>query len=151
MSLCFVGCTNNIMKDCVDIDALIFISITNGIDTCMVWRYPSSLYYNLNIKCMSEREFYEYIGKVIDQKHVVEMSDNYFQACKTNQVFRNAMVDSIYTKYGLDSIKKYVCSTPVVRSDDVDKGAFMWAVYLLWKKGMYVSIDDETCTWYIKE
>lgn len=150
MSLCIIGCAN-IKKDCIDRDAIIFISTTNGTDTCMVWHFPSSMYYELSIKCMSEIDFYEYLRKTINQKHVVEVSDDYFQACKNNQVSRNAMMDSIYMVYGLDSIKKYVCSTPVIRSENVDGEAFMWAVYLLWEKGIYVSIEDESFTWSISE
>jgi len=71
----------------------------------MIWHFPSAMYYELNIKCMSERDFYEYIRQTIDQKHVVTVSNDYFQEFENNQIFRNAMVDSIFMIYGLDSIK----------------------------------------------
>ncbi len=152
MSLCFVGCANNVMKDCVEPHTLIFLNMTNEKDTCMIWTFTSSLYYDLNIKCMSERDFYEYLEEIIEKKQVLIVSDDYFlMSQKETNITRSDIADSIYSEYGLEGLKHYIENSPLVTFIEADQKAFIWAAYLLWRNNIIVSIDDESASWYIKE
>ena len=44
----------------------------------MIGTFPSSLYYQLNIKCISEQDFYDYIDETIEKKRALVLSDSYF-------------------------------------------------------------------------
>lgn len=152
MSLCFVGCANNIMKDCVEPHTLIFLNMTNEKDTCMIWTFTSSLYYELNIKCMSERDFYEYLEEIIEKKQVLIVSNDYFQMYQEeNSITRSGIADSIYNESGLEGLEHYIENSPLVTFVEADQKAFIWASYLLWRNNLQVSIDDESASWYIKE
>mgnify|MGYP007025049657 FL=1 len=152
MSLCFVGCANNIMKDCIEPHTLIFLNMTNEKDTCMIWTSTSSLYYELNIKCMSEKDFYGYLEEIIEKKQVLIVSDDYFlMSQKQTNITRSDIADSIYNEYGLEGLKHYIENSPLVTFVEADQEAFIWAAYLLWRNNILVSIDDESASWYIEE
>ncbi len=141
-----VCCTNK--KVGIDPDAFIFLSVTNKHDTCTIGTSPSSLYYQLNIKCRSEQDFYEYIEETIEKKKVLVVSDGYFLMCKEeNSITRSDIADSIYSEYGLEGLEHYVENSPLVIFADADQDAFIWAVYLLWRNNIRVSIDDESASW----
>ena len=146
-----VCCANMNEHSCVDSDTLIFLNVTNTVDTCIVWTFPDALYSDLNIKCISERKFYEYIKKVINLDQVIVVSDKYYQALKVNQIISNVIIDSIYATCGIDGVKKYVSNAPIINIENNDEEAFLWAAYLLWKNGIHVSIDDADCEWYVYE
>ena len=59
-------------------DTLIFLSVTNKQDTCVIGSFPHSLYQQLNIKCMSELDFYDCIDETIKKKRALVVSDSYF-------------------------------------------------------------------------
>ena len=132
-------------------DTLIFLNVTNGEDTCLTWTFPSSLYYELNIKCMSELDFYEYIEDAIEKKQALVVSDDYFLMCQEESITRSNIADSIYNEYGLVGLEHYIENSPLVISAKADQEAFEWAAYLLWENNIRVSIDDEDASWYVKE
>jgi len=143
-----VCCTNK--RVCVDDPhTLIFLSVTDKKDTCKIGTSPSSLYYELNIKCMSELDFDEYINDVIEKNQVLVVSDSYFLLCKENSITRSDIVDSMYNECGLEGLEHYVENCPLVIFAKADQEAFMWAAYLLWENNIRISIDDEDASWYI--
>ena len=82
VSLCFFVCCTNTKEDYLDLDPFIFVSVTNKHDTCTIGTFTSDLYYELNIKCMSELDFYEYIEDAIEKKQALVVSDDYFLVCQ---------------------------------------------------------------------
>ena len=131
-------------------DTLIFLNVTNGEDTCLTWTFPSSLYYELNIKCMSELDFYKYIEKTIEKNQAIVVSNSYFLMCEDYKTLRNATADSIHKECGLEGLKRYVENHPPILVDgDID--AFLWAAYILWENNILVVDADEDAAWYTIE
>ena len=141
-----ISCANK-KDDWMAFDPLIFLNVTNGEDTCLTWTFPSSLYYELNIKCMSELDFYKYIEKTIEKKQVLLVSDSYFLMRQNDNITRSIVADSIYREYGLEGLEYYVENNPPILVDgDID--AFLWAAYILWENNILVASGDEDPSWY---
>lgn len=147
VSLCFFVCCTNTKEDYLDQHTLIFLNVTNEHDTCMIETSPGSLYYELNIKCMSELDFYEYIEEIINKKQVLVVSDSYFPLCQEEIITRSDIADSIYNECGLEGLVYYIEHSPLVIFAKADQEAFTWAAYLLWDNNIRVSIDDESASW----
>lgn len=133
----------------IDSDTLIFLRVTNKKDTCTIGTFTSDLYYELNIKCMSELDFYEYIEDAIEKKQALVVSDDYFLVCQKDSITRSNIADSIYNECGLEGLEHYVENSPLVIFAKSDQEAFEWAAYLLWENNIRVSIADEDASWYI--
>ena len=131
-------------------DTLIFLNVTNGEDTCLAWTFPSSLYYQLNIKCMSERNFYRFIEKTIEKNQAIVVSNSYFLIREDYKTLRNATADSIHKECGLEGLKRYVENNPPILVEG-DKEAFLWAAYILWENNILVAEADEDAAWYTIE
>lgn len=144
-----VCCTNKEVG--IDPHTLIFLSVTNKQDTCMIGTFPSSLYYQLNIKCISEQDFYDYIDETIEKKRALVLSDSYFILYQEDSITRSNIADSIYNECGLEGLEHYVENSPLVIFEKAEQEAFEWAVYILWENNIRVSIDDESASWYIKK
>ena len=128
-------------------DPLIFLNVTNGEDTCLTWTFPSSLYYQLNIKCISELDFYKYIEKIIEKEQVMVVSDTYFLMREDHSITRSIVADSIYRECGIEGLEQYVENNPPILVDgDID--AFLWAAYILWENNVLVASGDEDPSWY---
>lgn len=151
VSLCFFVCCTNKKEGYLDLDPFIFVSVTNKHDTCTIGTFTSALYYELNIKCMSELDFFEYIEDVIEKKQALIVSDDFFHMCQKDSLTRSNIADSIYNEYGLAGLEHYVENSPFVMFEKVDQEAFEWAAYILWRNNIRVLIDDESASWYIKE
>ena len=146
LSILTISCANK-KDDWMASDPLIFLNVTNGEDTCLTWTFPSSLYYQLNIKCISELDFYKYIEKIIEKKQVLLVSDTYFLMREDHSITRNIVVDSIYRECGLEGLEYYVENNPPILVDgDID--AFLWAAYILWENNVLVASGDEDPSWY---
>ena len=146
LSLLAISCANK-KEDWLTSDPLIFLNVTNGEDTCLTWTFPSSLYYELNIKCMPELDLYKYIDKIIEKKQVMAVSDSYFFQCQDDKIIRNATADSIYRECGLEGLEYYVENNPPILVEG-DKEAFLWAAYILWENNILVASGDEDPSWY---
>lgn len=151
ISLFLLVCCTNKKEDYLDLDPFIFVSVTNKHDTCTIGTFTSALYYELNIKCMSELDFYEYIEDAIEKKQALVVSDDYFLMCQEESITRSNIADSIYNEYGLVGLEHYVENSPLVIFEKAEQEAFEWAVYILWENNIRVSIDDESASWYIKK
>ena len=146
LSMLIISCANK-KDDWMASDPLIFLNVTNGEDTCLTWTFPSSLYYELNIKCMSELDFYKYIEKTIEKKQVLLVSDSYFLMRQNDNITRSIVADSIYRECGLEGLEYYVENNPPILVDgDID--AFLWAAYILWENNILVASGDEDPSWY---
>ena len=132
-------------------DTLIFLSVTNKQDTCVIGRSPNSLYQQLNIKCMSEHDFYDCIDETIKKKRALVVSDSYFLLCQEDRITRSDIADSIYNECGLEGLEHYVENSPLVIFEKAEQEAFEWAAYILWENNISVSIDDESASWYVEK
>lgn len=151
ISLFLLVCCTNKKEDYLDLDPFIFVSVTNKHDTCTIGTFTSALYYELNIKCMSELDFYEYIEDAIEKKRALVLSDSYFLLYQKDSITRSDVADSIYNECGLEGLEHYVENSPLVIFEKAEQEAFEWAVYILWENNIRVSIDDESASWYIKK
>ena len=120
-------------------NTLIFISVTNKQDTCVIWGFPHSKYQQLNIKCMSEQDFYECIDETIKNKRALVVSDSYFLLCQEDRISRSYIADSIYNECGLEGLEHYVENSPLVIFEEAEQEAFEWAAYILWENNINVS------------
>ena len=150
VSLCFFVCCTNTKEDYLDLDPFIFVSVTNKHDTCTIGTFTSALYYELNIKCMSELDFYEYIEDAIEKKQALVVSDDYFLVCQKDSITRSNIADSIYNECGLVGLEHYVENSPLVIFEKADQEAFEWAAYILWENNIRVSIADEDASWCVE-
>ena len=149
VSLCFFVCCTYTKEDYLNIDPFIFVSVTNKHDTCTIGTFPSALYYELNIKCMSELDFCEYIEDAIKKKQALVVSDDYFLMCQKDSLTRSNIADSIYNEYGLVGLEHYVENSPLVMFEKVNQEAFEWAAYILWENNIRVLLADEDASWYV--
>ena len=116
----------------------------------MIGTSPSSLYYQLNIKCISESNFYAYINETIEKKQVLVLSDSYFRLCQEYSITHSDIVDSIYNESGLNGLVHYVENSPLIIFSKSGQETFEWAAYILWRNNIRVSIDDEDASWYVE-
>ena len=144
-----VCCTNKEVG--IDPHTIIFLNVTNKIDTCMIGTFPNSLYYQLNIKCVSEKDFYDYIGETIEKKRALVLSDSYFLLCQEDSVTRSDIADSIYNECGLEGLEDYVTNSPLVIFTKADQEVFEWVAYILWENDIRVTIDDEDASWSVEK
>lgn len=117
----------------------------------MIVTSPSSLYYQLNIKCISDQDFYDYIDETIEKKRALVLSDSYFLLCQEDRIVRSDIADCIYNEYGLEGLKHYIEDSPLVISAKADQEAFEWSAYILWQNNIRVTIDDEDASWCVAE
>lgn len=150
ISLCLLICScANQHWNKLGLCPLIFINISNGEDTCLICTDPCSLYYELNIKCMSQRDFNKSIGRIIEKKQVMVVSDSYFLARQDDTITYDAIADSIYMQYGLKGLEDYVEKKSLILAEG-DKDTFLWAAYILWNNNMWIAVSDEDASWYIE-
>lgn len=103
----------------------------------MIVTPPSSLYYQLNIKCISDQDFYDYIDETIEKKRALVLSDSYFLLCQEDRIVRSDIADCIYNEYGLEGLKHYIEDSPLVISAKADQEAFEWSAYIYYSKIIY--------------
>lgn len=155
MCLAFLlqGCTtkySRVKQLCQYDESLIFYSITDGKDTCLVCNFRETPYEVLNIKIMNQDRFNRIFFRKILNDEIIEVSETLFYRQKKHcSISVDSTINALYDNYGLDSLLNYLYEYPLNQLSKDNPIAFHWAAYLLWQNEIDVTLDDEIYWWFI--
>lgn len=150
----FTNCSRTMdakIKNIRSKSTLIFYSITDKKDTCIVIDFLDSSYNKLNIKVVDCKTFDSYFMKKVLNNEVIEVSEEYYRKEKKYRLTPVNAIDEIYTNNGLDSLLNYLNKYTINRLQRDDIVSFKWAAYILWQNDIYISLDNEISYFYIDE
>jgi hypothetical protein len=139
-----------------DQQAVFFYHITDGKDTILIQDILLSVEDDMNFKVPDWKIFEYHFMKKILNNEIIEVSEEYMQQQKPYSLKPIDAIDNLYNNHGVDSLVNYLNEkSSVIYMDlnnlnslfNIDKASFRWAIYLLWKNGIYVSFDEDV--WHI--
>lgn len=155
--LCFCGCKNSLNRTIVDPkikmfrdrQTLVFCRITDGKDTCLVGGFLDSFYDRLNIKDLNQESFDANYSTKILHNEVIDVSEECYRNEQPSCITPIDTISKLYNNWGIYNFLYYMEKYPINQLFKEDIDSFIWASYLLWQNGVYVSLSEEENYWYI--
>lgn len=134
-----------------DRQTLVFYTLTDGKDTCLLCDFLDSFYERLKSQNLNQESFDAYYSMKVLNNEVIDVSKEYYEEQKRLSIIPVDTISKLFENYGIINFVYYLDSYPInkLSKDDVD--SFIWAAYLLWQNNYYVSLADELNYWYIWE